>query len=146
MKDDKNLIAAVIGVISTIPSEIVSLILVRLGYAKYSIYHLASMLVTQKTPSFIMGIFVCPIIAGFISIILYQAFRKLGAQHLIIKCIGVSLLMFIALEFVFSVFYDGKLIPSGRISADYSHLFSAIIYGITEGLLFGRFLFYKKIE
>lgn len=146
MKTDKNLIAAVIGAIATIPSEIISLIFVRLGYARYSIYHLSSMLVTQKTPSFTMGIVVSPVVGGFIAIILYQAFRKLGAQHLIIKCIGVALLMFIALEFIFSVFYDGKLIPSGRMSADYSHLISAIIYGITEGLLFGRFLFYKKIE
>lgn len=90
-----------------------------------------------------MDMFVSPVIGGLVAILLYETFRKLGSEHLVIKCVGVSIFLWIALELVFSVFYDGKLIPQAKISADYSHLISAIIYGITEGLLFHRFLFYK---
>lgn len=141
LNSDKNFLAVIIGVVSTIPSEILGLILVHLGYAKYSIFHLSSMLVTQKHPSIIMGMFVSPVFGGIVAILLYQIFLKIGSKHVIIECVGASLFMFVCLEFVFSVFYDGKIIPAGTLTADYCHLISSMIYGIIEGILFKIILF-----
>lgn len=146
LKDDKYLIAGIIGAISTLPIEIVAQILVKLGYATYSNFNLSSLLVTGNKPSLIMGLFVSSTVGGFISVLLYHVFIKIGSEHLIIKCIATSISMWIALEFVIKIIFEGKLIPIRPMSASYSHLFSAIIYGISQGILFNYFLFYKGIE
>ena len=130
MKNDKVLIAGIIGALSTIPSEIVSQILVSLGYAPYSNFDLSSLIITGTRPSLIMGLFVSSVVGGLIGVLLYLAFIKLGSEHLIIKSIATSILMWVALEFVFTILIEGKLIPVRPISGYYSHLFSAIIYGI----------------
>jgi hypothetical protein len=46
LKDDKLLIAAIIGALSTIPSEIVTQGLVLMGLGKNSIYSISSILIT----------------------------------------------------------------------------------------------------
>lgn len=144
MNDDKYLIAGIIGVISIIPSEIVSQILVISGYSKRTICTLSSLLVTGNRESFTMGLIINSVISAFIAMILYHTFRKLGSQHLVIKCVGATLLAWLGLELVFMIFIERNLIPVRAMSGYYSHFFSAIIFGITEGILFGRFLFYKK--
>ena len=146
LKDDKYLIAGIIGAISTIPSEIVSQILVSFGYATLSNFNISSLIITGSRPSLIMGLIVGSSVGGLIGVLLYQIFIKLGSEHLIIKCIATSILMWIALEFVFIIFFEGKLIPVRPMSGYYSHLSSAIINGITEGILFNIFLFNKQIE
>lgn len=144
MNDDKYLIAGIIGIISIIPSEIVSQILVILGYAKYTTCTLSSLLVTGNRELFTMGLVVNAVISAFIAMILYYTFKKLGSQHLVIKCVGATLLSWLGLELIFMIFIERNLIPVRAISGYYSHCFGAIIFGITEGILFGRFLFYKK--
>ncbi|MCB2292169.1 hypothetical protein LGK95_01285 [Clostridium algoriphilum] len=145
MNDDKYLIASIIGIISIIPSEIVSQILIGLGYNKYSTCTLSSLLITGDKPSLIMGIIVNSVIAGFIAIILYQTIRKIGSQHLVIKCVGGTLLIWLTLELLFSIFIERKLIAPRGMSGYYSHFLGAITFGITEGMLFNKFLFNKNM-
>ena len=146
MKNDRDLIAGVIGVVAAIPCEIVIQVLIRLGFAKYSEFGMSSLLITLNRPSIILGFFVTSVVGGLISIILYQAFRKLGSQHLIIKCVGVSIFMWVALEFTFKIYFEGKVIPVRTMSSYYSHLAGAFIFGITQGILFRKYLFYKHIK
>ena len=145
MNDDKYLIAGIIGVISVIPSEIVSRILIGLGYDKYSTYTLSSLLITGDKSSLIMGIIVNSVVAGFIAMILYQTILKIGSQHLVIKCAGGTLLVWLALELLFTIFIERKLITPRGMSGYYSHFCGAIIFGISEGILFNKFLFYKPM-
>ena len=145
LNDDKYLIAGIIGVISIIPSEIVSQILIGLGYDKYSTCTLSSLLVTGDKPSLIMGIIVNSVIAGSVGMILYQTIKKIGSQHLAIKCVGVTLLIWLSLELLFTIFIERKLIAPRGMGGYYSHFFGAITFGITEGILFDKFLFYKNM-
>jgi hypothetical protein len=146
LKDDKILTAGIIGVIATIPCEIFLQISVRLGIADHSEFGLASMLITGNRPVIIIGFFVSSIIAAFISILLVLAFMKLGDAHLTIKCVGVSILMWLVLEFVFTIFFEGKQIPVRQISGYYCHLVGAFIFAITQGILLRKYLFHKTIK
>jgi len=146
LKDDRNLIAGIIGVISAIPCEIVIQGLMWLGFAKYSEFGMSSLLITGNRPSIIIGLFVTSVIGSSISIVLYQAFRRLGSEYLVIKCTAVSICMWVALELLFTIYFEGKLIPVRAVSNYYSHLIGAFAFGITQGILFRRYLFYKHIE
>jgi len=117
-----------------------------LGYAPYSNFDLSSLIITGNRHSLIIGLIVDSVVGGFMCVLLYHVFIKLGSKHLIIKCISTSILMWIALEFVFTIYIEGKLISVRPMSAYYAHLFTAIIYGITVGILFIKFLFYKGIK
>jgi len=146
LRDDKELIAGIIGAISIIPSEIVSQILVISGFNKYSILSLSSMIITFNRPSLIMGLCITPVVGALVAILLYHLFIKYGSEHLVIKCVGASMLMWIALELVFTMYIEGRFFPIRPVSDYYAHLIAAVIFGITEGILFNRFLFYKAIE
>jgi len=145
LKNDKDLIAGIIGVVATIACEIVLQILVSLELAKYSEYGLSSLLITGNRPSLILGFFVSSVVGGLISILLYQGFRKLGSEHLIIKCLGASISAWVALEYITTIYFEGKLIPIRSMSGYYCHLIGAFVFGITEGILFKRYLFPKQI-
>lgn len=144
MKDDKILIAGIIGALSTIPSEIVTQWLVFIGVGKNSIYNISSILITANRPSLIIGLFVSPIVGGFSAILFYYALMKLGSFNIIIKSLVVSLLFWICLETVFTLFIEGNHIAIRPISDYYVHLIGAVVFAITEGILFRRFLFYKR--
>ncbi|MBC8063039.1 MAG: hypothetical protein H7Y18_20600 [Clostridiaceae bacterium] len=146
MKYHKDLIVGFIGAGSTVSAEIVTQVSVFLGFAKYSTYTLSSLLISGNRPSLILGLFVCPIVSSFIVTVLFHVFRKLGSKHLVLKCIEVSLLMWISLEFIFTIYFEGKLIPIRPMSAYYSNLIGAIIYGITVGVLMDKFVFEEPVE
>lgn len=55
MKNHKYLFLQFLGIISTIPAQIFSMILKFFGLAKYSMYELSSLVITINRPSIIMG-------------------------------------------------------------------------------------------
>jgi uncharacterized membrane protein len=141
LKDDKLVIAGVIGALSTIPSEIVTQILVYFGVGEYSIYSISSMVVTINRPSLIIGLFVYPVMGAIIATLFYYALKGLGSNYIIIKSVMVGYLMWLALELFFTMYIEGKYIPMRPISDYNIHLTGAIIFGITQGILFKRYLF-----
>ncbi|WHY64465.1 hypothetical protein [Neobacillus sp. SuZ13] len=143
MIQDKVLVVGLLGVLSTIPGEIISRIFVYFGIGKYGIYELASLIITFNRPVFTIGIIVDFLVGSVFAILLYFIFEKLGSCHLIIKTTLCSLLSWLVCELLFTSTVEGKYIPIRPINDYYSHILSAMIFGITLGLLLKKFVFTK---
>jgi len=146
LKEDKLLLAGVIGGLSTIPAEIVSRILLFLGIGKYTIYQLDSFIFTMNRPTIIIGIIVCLIVGGFSAVLLYSAFKRLGSDNLVIKSAMFGLLLCMLQQILFTITVEGKYIEIRPISDYYVHMLGAATFGITEGLLFKKFLLKKTFQ
>ncbi|MGG1677972.1 hypothetical protein ACIFOT_19755 [Neobacillus sp. NRS-1170] len=143
MIQDKVLKIGLLGVLSTIPGEIASRIFAYFGIGKYGIYELASLIITFNRPVFTIGLIVDFLVGSVFAILLYYIFEKLGSCHLVIKTTLCSLLAWLVCELLFSAIIEGKYIPIRPINDYYSHIFSAMIFGITLGLLIKKFIFKK---
>jgi hypothetical protein len=143
MIQDKVIIIGLLGVLSTIPGEIASRILVYFGIAKFGIYELASFIITLNRPVFIIGLIVDFLVGSVFAVLLYFIFEKLGSCHLVIKTTVCSLLAWLVCELLFTAIIEGKYISIRPINDYYSHIFSALIFGITLGLLLKKFIFKK---
>jgi hypothetical protein len=141
LRNNKILTIGLIGALSTVSSEIFTQVCKPLGIARYSIYELSSLLITGDKPLIILGLFVSPIIGAVNATLLYYLLKKLKYNNLFTICITSSILMWIVLETIITIFFESKIIPMRPISGHYGHLASAIIFGITEGILFKMFLF-----
>jgi predicted tellurium resistance membrane protein TerC len=143
MFQDKVLIAGLFGVLSTIPAEIVSRILVYFRFGKYSIYELASLTITFNRPVFIIGLIVDLLVSSLLSVILYLIFEKFGSTHLVIKTAVCSLLAWLGCELLFTAIIEGKYIRIRPLNDYYSHIISTLIFGLTLGLLLKKYIFNK---
>jgi hypothetical protein len=144
MNFNKPLIAICIGILSTIPFEIFMRITLSLGFAKYSLYQLDSLVITGNRPTAIIGFIVSSIIAGSIAFILYYALGKVGTDYIIVKSIFISLLTWSILETVVTFGFEGTRIPPRPISGYYCHFLGSMIFGLTMGFLFRRYLISDK--
>jgi len=145
MKNDKVLIAMIIGSVSTVAYEIITQIFVVTGIAKYSLYQLDSFIITLNRQTYFIGIMISFIVASFSSAIFYYLILKVGAEHLLIKSISFALLIWAVLEAFFMVNIENRLIDPRPISDYYNHMIGAMGYGIVQGLLYKKFLF-KSIK
>lgn len=141
MKDDKVIIISLLGVLSTIPSEIASRIFVYFGFGKYGIYELASLTVTLNRPVFTLGLIIDFLVGSAFAVLLYFLFKKFGSCNLVFKTAVCSLMAWFVCEFVFTAIIEGKYVSIRPIKDYYSHIFSTIIFGITLGLLLKKFIF-----
>ena len=146
LNNDKILMAGAIGAFSSVPAEIVTRLLLFFGIGKYSAYQLDSLFFTINRPTAIIGLIVCFIVGGLSAILLYFAFKKLGSNNLVIKCGMFGLFMCLSMQILLIISIEGKFIDIRPISDYYIHMFGAFIFGITEGLLFKRFLFNKTTQ
>ncbi|TGE34488.1 hypothetical protein [Desulfosporosinus sp. Sb-LF] len=138
--------AALLGALSTIAGEIVTRALVFFGIGKYSIYNLDSLLVTFNRPTPILGLIVNFIVGGSVGVILYYKIKQIGLDYLVIKSACVGILAWAPLEFAFTVTVEGKYIELRPISDYYVQILGAIIFGITMGILFNKYLFKRTIS
>jgi len=145
LKYDKPLIAVLIGALSTIPGEMATRALVFLGIGKYSIYQLDSLLITFNRPTTIIGLVVNFIVGGLIAVLLYYALNKLGEDYLVLKSVAAGLLFWFVFELIFTATVEGKFIEIRPVSDYYIHLLATIVYGITMGLLFNKYLSKRSI-
>jgi hypothetical protein len=143
MEQDKVLKIALLGALSTISGEIASRIFVYMGIGKFSIYELASLIITLNRPEEIMGLIIDFLVGSSFAVLLYFIFLKLGFSHLVIKTTMCSLLAWLVCELIFTAIIEGKYIDIRPINDYYSHIFSAIIFGLTLGLLLKKFIFKK---
>lgn len=143
MKNDKLLVIAFFGIISTVPAEILTLFLVYLGFGKFSIYQLASLLITFNRPTLLMGFIVDALIGSFVSFIFCYLLEKLGSDFLVTKVTFGSIFAWLVCELAFTFFIEGKFFDIRPINDYYNHIFGAIIFGITLGMLFKKFMFMK---
>ncbi|HEY8345051.1 MAG TPA: hypothetical protein VIL66_07665 [Bacillota bacterium] len=142
MRIEQPMAVAIIGALSTIPYEMLSSVLKLLGYAKYSVYELSSLMITLNRPNKILGAFLSMIIGASIAVILYYAIiGRFGWNNIIFKSIFINLQSWLVLEGLFMWLIEGRnFIPLRPISDYYSHLFSVTIFGIILGLLFQKYL------
>ena len=68
---DQPMKAAFLGALSTIPYEMLTRILISLGFAKYSVYELSSLMITINRPTKVLGSFLSMILGASIAVILY---------------------------------------------------------------------------
>lgn len=144
MKYNKPLIAALIGALSSIPGEIVTQLFVFLGIGKYSIYQLDSLLITFNRPTEIIGLMVNFIVGSLIGVFFYYALEKLGQDYLVLKGIVISSIFWMLTEFMFTLTVEGKYIDIRPINDYYIHILGAIVFGISLGFLFERYLINKS--
>lgn len=145
LKYNKPLLAALIGILSTIPYELLTRTLISLGIGKYSVYQLSSLMVTLNRPVTILGVIISSILGGSFAILFYYALMKLGPDYLFIKGISAGLVLWIFLETFFTWLIEGpKLIPLRPVSDYYIHIMGASLYGFTLGLLFNFFIVMKS--
>ena len=142
MTINKSMVACLIGALSTIPYEILTIMLKLLGYAKYSVYELSSLMITINRPDAILGSFLSMILGASIAIILYRTIIGwLGWDNLIFKSVFIGLQSWLLLEGLFMWLIEGRnFIPLRPISDYYSQFFSVFVFGITMGLLFRKYL------
>jgi len=143
---DKPLIAGLLGALSTLIGEISTQLLIYLGVGKYSIYQLDSLLITFNRPSIIVGFIVNFIAGGFIGILFYYAISKLGQDYLVFKGAGVGLLSWGIFELILTATIEGNFIDIRPMSDYYIHLVGTIVFGITLGALFNKYLFNASIQ
>jgi hypothetical protein len=146
LNNDKILLAGVIGALSTIPAELVTRLFLFMGIGKYTAYQLDSLFFTINRPTTTIGLIVCFVVGGLSAILLYFAFKKLGSNNIVIKCAMFSLFMCLSMQILLLITIEGKFIDIRPISDYYIHMFGALIFGISEGLLFKRFLFKKTAQ
>lgn len=140
MKPDKPLIAAVISAASTVVGELMTRACLMVGIGKYSMYELHSLLVTINRPSEAMGVIVGLVVGGFSGIVFYYALVLIGWDYLVAKSIGFSVLCWVMAELIFTATIEGHFIDIRPITDYYVHLFGAIGYGATTGILFKAYL------
>jgi hypothetical protein len=137
---DQPMKAAFLGALSTIPYEMLTRILISLGFAKYSVYELSSLMITINRPTKVLGSFLSMILGASIAVILYYILEsRVGWDQLILKSIFISLQSWVLLEGLFMWLIEGrKFIPLRPLSDYYSHFISVSVFGFTLGLLFRR--------
>ena len=143
MKSDRPLTAAFLGILSTLPYEIFTRIFLYLGYGIYSLYQLDSTVVTINKTNVPIGFVVSCSVSVLTSVIFYFLINAINSEHLVIKSILFSVLIWTTTELIFTAVIEGKFIPIRPIDDYYSHMLGAVVYGITQGLLFKQLLFSK---
>jgi hypothetical protein len=116
-------------------------LLISLGIGKYSVYQLTSLIITLYRPTAILGIVVSFVLGGLFSIIFYYLRNKFGSDYLIIKSMIFSLVIWITMETMFVWLIEGpKLIHPRPIADYYIHMSGSLFFGITQGLLYKKYL------
>lgn len=146
MKYDKPLIAALTGALSTISGEIFTQVFIFIGIGKHSIYQLTSLFITLNRPTEIIGLVMEFALGGFVGISFYYALNKIGRDYMVVKSLFVSILFFFVAEITFTMFIEGRFIDIRPINDYYIHFGGAFVFGITQGLLFNRYLFNDVIH
>ncbi|MDR3564434.1 MAG: hypothetical protein P4N41_25765 [Negativicutes bacterium] len=146
MKYDKPLIAGLFGALSTLISEIVTQVFVFFGIGKYSVYELDSLLITFNRPSILLGFIVNIIAGGAIAILFYYAIGKLGQDYLVFKGAAVGLVGWGIFELLLTATVEGHFFEIRPMSDYYIHLIGTVIFGISLGLFFEKYLFYKPVR
>lgn len=141
MNNDKPLLAAIIGALSTLLAEIVSRIMLYWGVGRYSIYQLDSMILTMNRPNFLLGLYVNFVIGGLIGILFYYTIKAIGQTNLIVKGIFLGLLASALAEMLFSAVIEGKFIELRPLGDYYLHVAGSAFFGLGLGFFFQRYLF-----
>ncbi|MDW7651951.1 MAG: hypothetical protein SCK29_10850 [Bacillota bacterium] len=119
--------------------------MVLLGVGKYSVYQLNSLIVTLNRPNAVLGLATTSVLSGLLAIIFYHLLKKLGWDYLIAKSVGFGLVSWVFLEGLFVWIIEGPgLIPPRPINDYYVHMIGSVVFGISLGLLFRKYLLKKQ--
>jgi hypothetical protein len=143
LKVDKTLVLGIIGVASTIISELITWIGRLTGLANYSDYELSSLIITGNRPSVPLGFVVDGSIGVIVSAILFRLVKETTEKYILLKSILTGIIAWIIIEILITAIIEGKTVPFRELSGYYTHLIGAIGFGITQGLLFKRYVLKK---
>lgn len=143
MKEDKTLILGMIGVFSTIISEMITWIGKLTGLANHSDYELTSLIVTLNRPTVPLGFVIEGSIGVIISAVLFKLVKETGGKYILLKSVITGIVAWIINEILITMIVEGKTMPLRELEAYYTHLIGAIGFGITQGLLFKRYILNK---
>lgn len=143
MKSDRPLTAVFSGILSALLYEVSTCIFLFLEFGKYSLFQLDGLIITADRIEPIIGLVISCLISALTSILFYLSLKVLNSEHLVLKSIIFSLLVWAFLEIIFTGMIEGKSIPFRPIDDYYIHLLGAVIYGLAQGLLFRKLLFNK---
>lgn len=140
MNYDRPLIALLLGVVATIPYEIFTRIMVSLGFAKYTVYQLSSLMVTLNRPTAGLGIVTSSIVGSIIAVLLYHSLKKLGTDYIVIKGFVAGIFGWGITEFIYTWIIEGRRFAHRPVSDYYTELIGSAIFGIVLGMLFRWFI------
>lgn len=144
MKYNKPLIAALIGALSTVPAELFSRLLLLLDIGQYSIYQVDSLILTLNRPNTFLGFYVNVIVGGLTGMIFYYLLRILDYDYLVYKSIFVGMFASILSEVLLSAMVEGSYIGFRPVDDYVLHVLSAMVFGLSMGVAFQRFLIPQK--
>ncbi len=145
MKEDKTLILGTIGIFSTIVSEIITWLGRLSGLSNYSDYELSSLIMTINRPSLPLGFVIEGTIGVIISALLFRLVKETGEKYIILKSVITGIVAWIIIEILITETIEGKSVPLRELSSYYTHLIGAVGFGMTQGLLFKRYIL-KKVH
>lgn len=140
MNYDKPLIALLLGAVATIPYEIFTRIMVSLGFGKYTVYQLSSLIVTLNRPTAVLGVVTSSIVGSLIAILLYYSLKKLGSDYIVIKGFVSGIFGWAATEVIYTWLIEGRGFANRPVNDYYIELIGSVIFGLILGLLFRRFI------
>lgn len=119
-----------IGILSTIPYEIFTRVLVALGVGKYSVYQLSSLVVTLNRPTAILGALTTLIVSCVIAMIFYHILKKLGSEYVVIKGAVTGLFSWLVTEVIYTWLIEGPGHAFRPVSDYYLEAAGSTVFGI----------------
>lgn len=140
---NRQLLAGVLGAVSTIVGEIITCLLVYFKVGQIDLYKFHSLFLTIDEPSLILGTIISLLIGSCIAAFLYRCEEKHGANGIIIRSFMAFLLVWFILEAVFTIFFAGLMDMTRPINEHYVYLAGMAVSGITLGALLKLLVFNK---
>jgi hypothetical protein len=144
MKYDKPLSAVLIGMIVTIPVEIIDLFFKHLGWITITHSEACSMMFIPEG-SWTLGLLALPLTAALAVFILYQLTRIIGNDYLPVKGLLIGMYTY---AFVFTIF--GTLVKNYHLLQNtlgsYVFALNSAFGGFLAGILMKKYLFNTSSE
>jgi hypothetical protein len=143
MYSNRQLLAGVLGALSTIVGELFTCLLVYLKFGLLDLYRFHSLFLTLDEPSLVLGAIISLLIGSSMAAFLYQCHEKHGTNGIIIRSLFTALLVWLFLEAVFTIFFTGLLDLSRPMNEHYVYLIGMAATGLTLGILLKTLVFKK---
>lgn len=146
MKKDKFVFAALLGAAATVVAELVSLLLVSLGFGTLDIYRLDSLVITTNRPTLFFGFLANCVVGGVAGILLLYSMEKYKPGCVLARSIMLSFLFWFVFKLYDVAFIIGKTVEIKPIATYYSHVICVLVNGLTLGLLFMWMMRKKEVK
>lgn len=138
MRFDNYVKASFIGALSTVATELVSLILRWVGILDFDIYSYNSRWISMDRPEWPLGMIIHFIVGGTSAFLLYWFLEKVSSRNVIIKAIGVNLVGWLVLRLFSVAFIEGRISDIRSFDKYYWNMALSVVNGLVQGILLWR--------